>query len=181
MQEMWVWSLGWEDSLEEEMATHSSILASKIPWTEEPSGLQSKGSQRVRHDRADTQDTGRWASEVVLVVKNPPANAEDIGDAGLILGSGQSPGEGHGNPLQYSCLENPMDRGFLQATVHRVAKNQTQLVWLSMHARPFIILIIIPLLQWGSKCRGSYGRKGIQTHSFSWKNNLNFFLIKCVS
>ena len=50
MQEMWVQSLGREDPLEKEMATHSSILAWRIPWTEEPGGLQSTGSQRVRHD-----------------------------------------------------------------------------------------------------------------------------------
>ena len=50
MQETWVRSLGREDSLEEEMATHSSILAWKVPWTAEPSGLQSMGSHRVRHD-----------------------------------------------------------------------------------------------------------------------------------
>ena len=54
MQEMQVWSLGWEDLLELEMATHSSILAWKIPWTEEPGGLQSMESQRVEHD---------WATE----------------------------------------------------------------------------------------------------------------------
>ena len=48
--ENWVQSLGWEDPLEKEMATHSSILAWRIPWTEEPGGLQSTGSQRVRHD-----------------------------------------------------------------------------------------------------------------------------------
>ena len=48
----WVWFLGWEDALEKEMATHSSILAWRIPWTEEPGGLQSMGSQRVRHDWA---------------------------------------------------------------------------------------------------------------------------------
>ena len=52
MQELGVCSLGWEDALEEEMATHSSILAWKIPWTEEPDRLQSVGWQRVRHDRA---------------------------------------------------------------------------------------------------------------------------------
>ena len=52
MQETWVWFLGWEDPLEKEMATHSSILAWKIPWTEEPAGLQSMGSQRVGHDLA---------------------------------------------------------------------------------------------------------------------------------
>ena len=50
------------------------------------------------------------ASHVALVVKNPPANAEDIRDSGSVPGSGRSPGRGHGNPLQYSCLENPMDR-----------------------------------------------------------------------
>ena len=48
-----------------------------------------------------------WASQVALVVKNPSANAEDIGDTDSIPGAGRSPGEGHGNPLQYSCLENP--------------------------------------------------------------------------
>ena len=50
MEETWVQSLGWEDPLEKEMATHSSILAWRIPWTEEPGGLQSTGSQRVGHD-----------------------------------------------------------------------------------------------------------------------------------
>ena len=50
VQETWVQSLGWEDPLEEEMATHSSILAWRIPCTEKPGGLQSMGSQRVRHD-----------------------------------------------------------------------------------------------------------------------------------
>ena len=52
-------------------------------------------------------------------VKNPPANAGGTGDAGLILGSGRSPGGGNGNPVQYSCLENPMDRGAWRATVNR--------------------------------------------------------------
>ena len=59
-----------------------------------------------------------------LMVKNPPANA---GDAGWIPGSGRSPGEGNDNPLQYSCLENPMDRGVWQATVPEIAKSWTQL------------------------------------------------------
>ena len=52
------------------------------------------------------------------MINNPFANAEDLGDAGLILGLGRSPGEGNGNPLQYSCLENSMDRGAWGATVH---------------------------------------------------------------
>ena len=54
---------------------------------------------------------GGWASQVTLVVKKPPASAEDVRDVGSIPGSGRSPGGEHGNPLQYSCLENPMDRG----------------------------------------------------------------------
>jgi len=58
------------------------------------------------------------------VVKNPPTIA---GDGGLISGLGRFPGEGNGNPVQYSCLENPMDRGAWWATVHGVIKSQTQL------------------------------------------------------
>ena len=68
-----------------------------------------------------------WASQVALVVKNLAASAGDVGDSGLIPGSGTSPGGGQGNPLQYSCLENPMDRRALWAIVHRVAKSQTRL------------------------------------------------------
>ena len=59
------------------------------------------------------------------MVKNLPANAGDAGNVGLIAGSGRSPGGGHSNPLQNSCLKNPMDRGAWQAIVHRVAKSQT--------------------------------------------------------
>ena len=58
------------------------------------------------------------------MVKNPPANAGDAGDQGLIPGSGRSPGAENGNPLQYSCLGSPMDRGAWQSTVHGVAKSQ---------------------------------------------------------
>ena len=60
-QETWVWSLGWEDPLEEGTTTHSSILAWKIPWTEAPCGLQSMGSQRVRHNRATKHSTAQLA------------------------------------------------------------------------------------------------------------------------
>ena len=59
------------------------------------------------------------------MVKNQPVSAGDRGDVSLIPGSERSPGEGNGNPLQYSCLETPMDRGAWQATVHGVAKSQT--------------------------------------------------------
>ena len=66
----------------------------------------------------------RGASEVALAVKNLPANAGDIRDTGLIPGLGRSPGGSRGNPLQYSCLENPMDRG---TPVHRAAQSWIQL------------------------------------------------------
>ena len=64
---------------------------------------------------------------MALVVKNLPTSSRDIRDLGPISGLGRSPGEGNGNPLQYSCLENPMDRGAWQAMVHEVAKSQTRL------------------------------------------------------
>ena len=62
---------------------------------------------------------------VALVVKNLPANAEDARDSGSIPGSGRSPGGGNSNPLQYSCLENPLNRGAWQTTAHGVTKSQT--------------------------------------------------------
>ena len=62
---------------------------------------------------------------MALLVKNLPIHAGDIRDVGSIPGMGRSPGGGHSNPLQYSCLENPMDRGAWKTTVLRVAKSQT--------------------------------------------------------
>ena len=66
---------------------------------------------------------------MALAIKNLAANYGDIRDTSLIPWSGRSPGRGHDNPLQYSCLENPMDRGAWWATVHRVTKSQTELKW----------------------------------------------------
>ena len=65
------------------------------------------------------------SSQVAPVVKNPPAKAGDIRDMGSTPGSGTSPREGRGNPLQYACVENPMDRGAWWATVHGATKSQT--------------------------------------------------------
>ena len=65
------------------------------------------------------------ASQVALLVKNPLVNAEEIRETGSIPGSGRSLGEGNGNPLQYSYLEDPIDRGAWRAIVHGVTKNQT--------------------------------------------------------
>ena len=67
----------------------------------------------------------------MLLVKNPPPNTEDVRDMGSISGQGRSLGGGHDNPLQYSCLENPTDRGVWWATVHGVAKSWTRLKQLS--------------------------------------------------
>ena len=71
-----------------------------------------------------------------MVVKNVSASAGDAREIGLIPGSGRSPRGGHGNPLQYSCLENPMDRGAWRATVHGVSKTQTLL---SMHLQIWLV------------------------------------------
>ena len=67
----------------------------------------------------------RFPSAALVAVKNLPTNAGDIRDAGLIPESGRSPGGGNGNPLQYSCLENPMNRGAWWAMVHRVTESDT--------------------------------------------------------
>ena len=116
MQETRVRFLGREDPLEKEMATHSSILAWRMPWTEEPVQATVHGVARVGQDLATQPPPPS-------VVKNPPANAGDARDRGSIPGSGRSPGGGHGNPLQYSCLEDPVDGGAWQATVYRVAES----------------------------------------------------------
>ena len=87
---------------------------------------------------------GAWESEIILsgwlctvssklVAKNLPANTGDVRDSSSIPGSGRSPGVGNGNPLQYSCLGNPMDRGVWWARLHRVTTSRTRLKWLSMH------------------------------------------------
>ena len=97
------------------MATHSSILSWRIPWTEKPGGLQSMGSQTVGHNFGFPGGSDG---------KESTCNA---GDPSSIPGSGRSSGEGKGNTLKYSCLEDPMDRGAWQATVHGVTKSRTRL------------------------------------------------------
>ena len=116
VQETQVLSLGWEDPLEKEMATHSSILAWKIPWMEEPGRLQSVGSQRVDTTKRlhflgifHSMDAP-WASQVAEWYRiRLPVQAMQ----GTRV---QSPGGGNGNPLQYSCLGSSMDRGAWRAT-----------------------------------------------------------------
>ena len=121
IQEIQVWSLGQEDPLKEEMATHSSIPARIIQWREEPGGQQSTGLKRGGHNWTTEHAAHRTYKGFPggSVVKNLPDNARA---SGLIPGSGRSPGEGNGNPLQYSCLGNPMDRGAWRAIVHGITK-----------------------------------------------------------
>ena len=88
-------------------------------------GWQGGGLVWVTHDELGLFLISAGASQVVLVVKNLPANAGDIRHSGSVPGLGRSPGEGHGSPLQHSCLENPMDRGSWWAIVHRVTKSRT--------------------------------------------------------
>ena len=82
---------------------------------------------------------GGWYSQVALVVKNLPVNAGHKETRVWSLGGKRSPGRGHGDLLEYSCLENPKDRGAWRATVHRAAKCWTQLKWLNMHTLKFFI------------------------------------------
>ena len=116
-------------------------------WTGRPGVLQSMGLQRIGHNW-DTELN--WmvifrASQVMLVVKNPPANAGDARDVGSIPGSERSSERGNGNLFQYSCLENPMDRGNWWDTVHGVVKNRTRLTQLSKHAHTVVIFNTVKL------------------------------------
>ena len=97
------------DPLGEEMATHSSILGWRIPWREQPGGLQSVASQRIVHNWSDL------------------AHMHQAGDTGSIPGSGRSPGEGNSNPLQHSCLVNSMGREAFWAMSMGSQKSWTQL------------------------------------------------------
>ena len=114
------------------MATHSSIPAWEIPRREELEGLQSMGLQKNCTWLSDLKTTTNCILVSLFWLDFPSGsgskvsayNAEDLGST---PGSGRSPGDGNGNPLQYSCLENPMDRGAWQATVHGVSKSQMRL------------------------------------------------------
>ena len=77
----------------------------------------------------------KFKPQVVIVVKNQPTHAGDIKDLGSVSGLGRSPRGEHGNPTQFSCLENPMDSGACQATVQRIAKSWTQMKQFNTHAR----------------------------------------------
>ena len=102
--------------MEKDMATHSSILAWRIPGMREPGGLPSMGSHSL------------WPLPLLGFPggSDSKESACNAGDPGLVPGSGKSPGEGNGNPLQYSCLENPRDEGAWWAAVYAVLPNTTK-------------------------------------------------------
>ena len=104
----------------------SSLKAGRLKAQDEPV-LKSEGHQAQGNLSYSTEYCFIGASKVELVVKNPPAIAEHARDVGLIFGSGRSPGEGNGNLLQYSCLENPMDIRAGWTTIHGVALSQIRL------------------------------------------------------
>ena len=132
----WIREIPWERKWQ----TTPVFLLGKIPWTEESGRLQSVATQRVEHDWAAenacthmllTLQSKFWISDHLILGfpggsdgKVSACNTEDLGS---IPESGRSPGKGNGNPLQYPCLENPMDRGAWWATVHEVAKSWTRL------------------------------------------------------
>ena len=143
MQETQVWSLGQEDPLEKGMATHSSILAWRVPWTEEPGGLQPVGSQRVRHNWA-TNNFTFIGSYIFQVVKWQKINSEQLkkkkrknlwatgsSSNSLIRHLERSPGGGHSNPQQYSCLENPNGQRSLVDCSPWGCKESDMTEWLS--------------------------------------------------
>ena len=123
-----------------------------LPWEQSPTG-------RRKTPLLSWQGLSQWeamdpllaeASEVALVVNNLPANAGDVRDTGSIPGSRRSRGWGHGNPLQYSCLENPMDRGPWQAAVHGFTKSRTLQMWLKHTLFAIALSIAFSLWQWYS-------------------------------
>ena len=123
------------------------------------------------------------------MVKNPPAMQEELlEDRGLSPWSGRSSGRGHGNPLQYSCLENPMDSGACWTTVHRVTKSWTQLKLLSMHTKATLGTTDTPLsalLQKDGKIVSNYGiaspkifqikLKNLYVRAFAYRKRLHTF------
>ena len=123
MQETHVRSLGWEDSLEKEVATHSSILAWRISRTEDPGGIKFMGLQTVRHDRVTNTKILILGSLGSTSYKEPASQSRTYIRHGFKAWVGKIPGGGNNNPLQSFCLENPMNRGPWRATVPGVAKS----------------------------------------------------------
>ena len=116
----------WQEMIQTKI---SALIELRFQWGERENLTEA-------HNMLNGNGTVEKGLPQVLVVKNQPAKAGDVRDADSIPGLGRSPGGGHGHPLQYSYLENPMDRGAWWATVHRVTKSQTRPKQLRMHTRP---------------------------------------------
>ena len=117
------------------------------------------------------------ASQVALVVKNPPANAGDTRDSGSIPGSGRSPGGGPGNPLQYSCLENLMNREAWQAIVHRFTKSWTRPM--RQHTQRYIYHCVVQqkLIQ---HCKSTIHQKKKKPRRVNFQWSLTVLLQNCL-
>ena len=148
-------------SLEKAMATHSSTLAWKIPWMEEPDSLQSMGSPRVRHHWATSLSLftfihwrRKWQPTPVFLPGESQGRGSLVGCR--LWGCTESDttatslslflsciGEGNGNPLQYSCLENPRDGGAWWAAIYGVAQSRIRLKWLSSSNSRHILITVL--------------------------------------
>ena len=140
------------------MATHCSILAWEIPWTEEPGTLQPMDLQESdTTERLSTQSTHKTdlnsnsGSFFLRTRKGFPGGSDskesacNTGDLGAIPGLGRSPGVGNGNTLQYPCLENPMDREAWRAVVHRLTKKSDMTEHTHTHTHTHLIMTIFPI------------------------------------
>ena len=157
MQDTLVRSLGWEDPLEKEMATHSSILSWREPWTEEPGGLQSMGSQKVRHHWTTNTFTLRelWPLIDFPGGSDGKASAYSAGDPGSIPGLGRSPGEGNGNWLQYFAWKIPWteEPGRLQSMGSQKESDTTE--WLHFHFHGSSLNSVVGILKGDKRAKGA--------------------------
>ena len=113
------------------------------------------------------------------MVRSPPASAEDSRDLGSIPEQGRSPGVGNGNPLQYSCLGNPMDRGARQATVHGIAESDMT-EHTHMHGIPSFFISSVNFCQELYRKQSIFGSQEAQTIKLAWISLYHLYIILCI-